>query len=277
MSTTTSVAAFFDLDGTLLPPPSLEWRFISYLLWHDKLGTLNIFRWLAHAGRSLGRGPRHAVEANKQYLAGLSESLVADWGKSLQTGGVNSDTPRAFDEGLQRIRWHQSQDHRVFIVTGTLAPLARDFATRLPGNIEVIATDLSVSSGMRPCAIGSAAGGAGKTAYLSMWTGALAGEHMVGSAKNRALRVIATRHHLELRACYAYGDSIADRAMLEAVGHPTAVNASRSLERLARKCGWQVSQWVSTSTSASGATRGSIRAARDSNTFQKSSSVEQTR
>jgi phosphoserine phosphatase len=240
MSQPNLVAAFFDLDGTLLPPPSLEWRFIRYLLWHGKIGTPNIFRWLGHAGHSIGRGPRRAIEANKQYLGGLSASLVVDWANSPKAEDVNLETRGAFAEGLQRIRWHQAQNHRVFLLTGTLAPLANDFATRLPGNVEVIATDLSdfgtrLFPHPRP----------------RIWTGELAAEHMVGAAKCRALRATAGRHHLDLTGCYAYGNSIADRAMLEAVGHPTAVNPSRSLARLARKRCWPVSRWV-----AAGATRG---------------------
>ena len=250
MSQPNRVAAFFDLDGTLLPPPSLEWRFIRYLLWHGKIGRPNIFRWLGHAGHSIGGGPRRAIEANKQYLAGLSESLVVDWANSPKADDVNPETRGAFAEGLQRIRWHQSQNHRVFLLTGTLAPLANDFATRLPGNVEVIATDLS-DFGTRPRAIGSAVSDAGKAPYPSIWTGELASEHMVGAAKCRALRAMAGRHHLDLTGCYAYGNSIADRAMLEAVGHPAAVNPSRSLARLARKRCWPVSRWV-----AAGATHG---------------------
>jgi hypothetical protein len=37
MNSPQNVGAFFDLDGTLLPPPSLEWRFIGYLLERDQI------------------------------------------------------------------------------------------------------------------------------------------------------------------------------------------------------------------------------------------------
>ena len=243
MNRPTSIAAFFDLDGTLLPSPSLEWRFISYLLWHDRLGTSNILRWLARAGFSLHHGPRHAFEANKQYVVGLTESLAEDWMKSWGASGSNSGIPNFFEEGLSRIGWHQSQNHRVFLVSGTLAPLAKCVANRLPGNVQVIATELAV------CV--TAAKSSGEYAlkenpHPPIWTGEITGAHMVGLAKSYALRGMAVQYELNLAKCFAYGDSWADRAMLESVGFPAAVNPSNALARLAKRRGWPVSHWGAT-------------------------------
>jgi HAD superfamily phosphoserine phosphatase-like hydrolase len=246
-----SIAAFFDLDGTLLAPPSLEWRFISYLLWSDELGAANILRWLSQAARSLARGPRQAVLANKQYVAGLAESLVADWADSLEKADSCLSRLQLFEQGLDRIEWHQSQNHLVFLVSGTLAPLATSVASRIGGKVGAIATELATSTGMRPGPDGCAAAARSgepeafrRKPHPPVWTGQLASEHMAGAAKCRALRSLAARHDLDLTKCYAYGDSWSDRAMLEAVGHPEAVNPSRLLAQFARKQGWPVSQWV---------------------------------
>ena len=243
MSRPTSIAAFFDLDGTLLARPALEWRFISYLLWHDQLGTSNILRWLACAGLSLHHGPRQAFEANKQYLAGLAESLTKDWMKSWGTSESNPTAPQFFAEGRSRIEWHQSQNHRVFLVSGTLAPLARCVANRLPGNVQVLATELAI--GVTPEKL-EEVNVYRKNPRRPIWTGQVSGEHMVGLAKSRALQGLAARHEFDLSKCYAYGDSWADRAMLETVGFPAAVNPCGALARLAKKRGWPVSDWGST-------------------------------
>jgi phosphoserine phosphatase len=243
MNRPASIAAFFDLDGTLLPPPSLEWRFISYLLWQDKLGTSNILRWLACAGFSLRHGPRQAFDANKQYLAGLAESLVEDWMKSWGASESNPSTPKFFDEGSSRIEWHQSQNHRVFLVSGTLAPLAKCAANHLPGNVQVIATELAT------CVTAAKSSGGNireENPHPPIWTGEIRGEHVVGPAKSRALHRTAVHHELDLSKCYAYGDSWADRALLETVGFPEAVNPSGPLARLAKKRGWPVSHWGAT-------------------------------
>src|SRR5450755_3518908 len=46
-------------------------------------------------------------------------------------------------------------------------------------------------------------------------------------------------------ASYAYGDSITDLPMLEAVGHPTAVNPDRALRRAATQRAWPVLSFAS--------------------------------
>ena len=61
-------AAFFDLDGTLLAHPSLERRFIRYLLKRGELGLVNGWRWLAEFLLRIGVDRIAATEGNKKYL-----------------------------------------------------------------------------------------------------------------------------------------------------------------------------------------------------------------
>jgi phosphoserine phosphatase len=256
MSGPKQIAAFFDIDGTLLSAPSLEWRFIGYLLWRGVLDPSNILRWFAFAGGSFRRGRRLAVEANKQYLAGLPVSLIADWADALGIGSLSRNPLGILAAALNRVRWHQSQNHRVFLVSGTLAPLARQLANHLPGKVEVIATELEISKAKQLCVNSIATenkstathAAADEIRYSPVWTGRLAGEHIVDAAKSRALQAVATRNHLDLTNCYAYGNSRSDRAMLEVVGYPEAVNPSRCLEQLAMKRRWPVSRWLATDT-----------------------------
>jgi phosphoserine phosphatase len=250
MSSRQTIAAFFDLDGTLLPAPSLEWRFVSYLLSGNKLGASNIARWLLHVAPPFLRGARRAIEENKFYLAGLPLSLLADWEDSIPLDRSNPEAGlEIFDEGLKRIAWHQSRGHSVFLISGTLAPLARVVAGVLPGKVVAVATELKIL-GNAHCADQRSANGADDSVRVfpinqnsAIWTGELAGAHMVGEAKRRVLRTLAARHHLDLASSYAYGDSIADCAMLESVGHPEVVNPSRPMAFVARKRGWPVSRW----------------------------------
>lgn len=251
MSSRQTIAAFFDLDGTLLPAPSVECRFVRYLLSRRRLGASNIARWLLHGASSFLHGPRQAVEQNKFYLAWLPISLAGDWGDSIAFDCSNLKPGfEIFREGLNRIAWHQSRDHRVFLVSGTLAPLARVVAAVLPGRVEAAATELKIldkaHSADQPLANGAddAVRVFPVNQTSAVWTGELAGTHMVGKAKLRALRALATQYHLDLGSSYAYGDSIADCAMLESVGHPEVVNPSRSMAFVARKRGWPVSRWA---------------------------------
>ena len=228
-----TVGAFFDLDGTLLPAPSLEWRFIGYLLTRDEITTAQVGGWLAEFGKKFWHDLRGATVGNKRYLAGVSEGLVHDWEKSLAPAFFGENFLPFFDEALQRIAWHHARRHRVFLVSGTLAPLARvvarSIAAYVPTDIEVSATELEVSADSQ-----------------QVWSGRIAGEHMSGEAKSRAVRKLATRHGLDLARSYAYGDSSGDLQMLEAVGNAIAVNPTSHLARAARKRGWQTCDWKAT-------------------------------
>jgi HAD superfamily hydrolase (TIGR01490 family) len=218
MNDSAKIGAFFDLDGTLIAPPSLEWRFLAHLLAYDEVSRANLVLWLGHCAKNILCDRHSAIEGNKLYLAGLHESLVAKW---TAAGAPNS--PPVFLEGMTRIAWHHGHGHRVFLVTGTLAPLARAIAQHFPCPVEIVASELEVFDGH--------------------WTGWLAGEHMSGKAKAGAIRALAAQYGLELGESHAYGNHIADLPMLEAVGNPVAVNPSRRLARLARTRGWRIYKW----------------------------------
>jgi HAD superfamily hydrolase (TIGR01490 family) len=239
VSSPAKIGAFFDLDGTLAAPPSLEWQFVGYLLGRDAIGGAEIGRWLGQCAKDLFRDPHAATTGNKMHLAGLRESLVADWADS-----VAPDSPRLFPAGVARMGWHFALGHRVFLISGTLKPLAEVLARRLPGPVEICATNLEARGGR--------------------WTGRLASEHMTGEAKARAIRTLATRLGLALWDSHAYGNSITDLPMLDSVGHRVAVHPSGRLRRIARREGWQSCDWAEPIVASAGgpAQRLSPKAAR---------------
>jgi HAD superfamily hydrolase (TIGR01490 family) len=59
-----------------------------------------------------------------------------------------------------------------------------------------------------------------------------------GPNKAVAVRELVEVAGYDLADCYAYSDSASDAPMLEAVGHPVAVNPDRPLRRLAAQRGW---------------------------------------
>lgn len=222
-----SAGAFFDIDGTLLPSPSLEWRFIAYLLAHDQIPAGNAGRWMAQAAKTLFKGMRTAILGNKQYLRGLHESLVSEWEQSLDAKGRRP--LRFWAAALERILWHLAQGHRVFLVSGTLEPLASVAERRLARELRTQGVSAICATRAEICD--------------GRFTGRIVGEHMSCEAKARALRELAGRHGVELHRSYAYGDSIKDAAMLDAVGHPRAVNPSWRLADLALSRGWEICAW----------------------------------
>jgi len=240
------IAAFFDLDGTLIAEPSVERRFFANLQERRAIPTRNYLLWLARAVWLAPRGTEMMRHANKMYLRGLyaNGGGSADYGQLPRRGSGQAEmaAPRFFPEGVNQVAWHARQGHAIVLVSGTLAPLAQEMALALTlrlavrgigASVAVCATRLEETDGR--------------------WTGRIVGDAMFGEAKGRAVRRLAKEEGFELARCYAYGDSASDRAMLEAVGRPCVVNPVGAMERLARKREWAVLAWTGRPKSASSA------------------------
>ena len=65
------VAAFFDLDGTLTPLPSLERRLFRMLRDRREIPLKNYFLWLREALELWPHGMSRVAQANKMYLRGV--------------------------------------------------------------------------------------------------------------------------------------------------------------------------------------------------------------
>jgi len=132
---------------------------------------------------------------------------------------------RASATALRRVREHRAAGHHTVLLTGSLDLLVRPLA---PLFDEVVAARLEVGPGGR-C------------------TGNLTEPPLVAEARGAWVRFAARRLGADLAASWAYGDSLSDLPMLEAVGNPVAVNPDLSLGRLARRRRWPVEMWPSTS------------------------------
>jgi len=65
-----------------------------------------------------------------------------------------------------------------------------------------------------------------------------------GPFKAEAIQELARVEGLDLAESSAYSDSYTDLPMLEAVGHPVAVNPDRVLAKVARERDWEVMQFT---------------------------------
>lgn len=79
-----------------------------------------------------------------------------------------------------------------------------------------------------------------------VYTGELAAPFCYGEGKAEAIRTIAAERGYDLAHSYAYTDSAGDLPMLEAVGHPVAVNPDRALETIAFHRGWPIVEFSRT-------------------------------
>jgi len=219
-----NIAAFFDLDGTLMALPSLERRFLRMLRYQRAISVKNYWRWLMEAVRLSPRGASAMLQGNKMYLRGVAVDRLGKCGLKPATA--------FFEGGLKRMTWHTKQGQTIVIVSGTLEPLANEAARAIEDELAA----RGILPTIRVCA----------TRLEEMdgrWTGRILDEAMLGKEKLRAARRMAAEMKLDLGQCYAYADSSSDRWLLAAVGRPTAVNPSNELARRARESGWPVLNW----------------------------------
>ncbi len=249
-----SIAAFFDLDRTLIPLPSLEHRFFRVLRYRKAIPAKNYLLWLKEAARLLPRGINAILQSNKMYLKGVQILDESEGGTGSDSPGNKSGpqseeqasassskrgwcnprwpAPAFFQAAIQRVAWHARQGHAIVLVSGTPEPLAKAAAWALEEElanrgctvkIRVCATRLEEIDGR--------------------WTGRILGKAMFGKAKARAVKKLAEEMWLDLARSHAYGDGAHDQWMLAAVGKPSVVNPSRGLAEIGRKRGWPVLRW----------------------------------
>jgi HAD superfamily hydrolase (TIGR01490 family) len=217
------VAAFFDLDGTLIPEPSLEKRFFTELRRARAIPLTNYLRWSLQALRLLPDGLLAVQQRNKRYLAGLSCDLVFRYQESIVF----------FEEGIDRVAWHAQCGHGIVLASGTIEALAQLAAMALECELE--ARNMSVRPKILATRLAEEHG---------RWTGYLAGEATYGQQKARAVERLAATEGFDLRECHAYGNSVQDGPLLCAVGRAHAVNPARDMAALANEKDWPIWHWV---------------------------------
>src|SRR6266508_4334213 len=212
-------AAFFDLDKTVI----------------SKSSSLALTRPMYRAGlvsrSSLLKGAYAQliyllVGADERKMDRLKEGMLAltrGWEQEQVEEVVREAITELIDpyiylEALDLMDLHRALGRKVFIVSSSPEEVVRPLAEHL-GPVEVIATRAKVEDGK--------------------YTGELE-FYCFGEAKAERIREIAEQEGIDLSESYAYSDSVTDLPMLDAVGHPVAVNPDRDLRKEAEKRGWQV-------------------------------------
>jgi HAD superfamily phosphoserine phosphatase-like hydrolase len=128
---------------------------------------------------------------------------------------------RAFPDGIARVRHHRRLGHKTLLITGAL-----DFVIEplRPLFDEVVSARL-----------GERADGT--------FTGEMVASPPTGEARALLTEEWAASLGLGKDQTVAYADSSSDLPMLEAAGHPIAVNPEAKLATIARRRGWVVEHW----------------------------------
>ncbi|CAB4730812.1 MAG: HAD-IB family hydrolase [Actinobacteria bacterium] len=212
-------AAFFDLDKTIIA----------------KSSTLAFSKPFQAGGLISRRAVLRSAYAQFVYLVGGADhdqmeklrafmsQLVGGWDVATVREIVAETLhtvvdPLVYDEAVGLIAEHRAAGRDVVIVSTSGTEVVEPIGEMLGADL-VVATRLEVVDGK--------------------YTGGIA-YYAYGEEKAAAVRRLAEERGYDLAGSYAYSDSITDVPMLDAVGHPHAVNPDRDLRKVAASRGWPV-------------------------------------
>jgi len=212
-------AAFFDLDRTLISGSSAF--VLGVAAWRAKLvPTRQFLRDAADAVvfRLAGASDDTSTGVRDRILGAVT-GVRADDLVALNTEIVPKLMERVRPEAQRLLELHRHAGRATYIVSASPVEL-----------VEPLAKALGMTAGI----------GTRSVIVDGVYSGELAGPFCYGPGKVEAITELARWEGLDLAQCWAYSDSASDLPMLEAVGHPVAVNPDAKLERVARRLGWPV-------------------------------------
>ncbi|MBT8228097.1 MAG: HAD-IB family hydrolase [Dactylosporangium sp.] len=210
-------AAFFDLDKTVIAKSSAL-AFGGPLYRDGLIGRRDVVKAAyAQIMFRLGRTDEQTMARTRDYLAELCQGWPVDQLRQIVAEALNELIhPYIYAEAAALIQGHQAAGRDVVLVSTSGDEMVRPIGALL-GIPDVIATRMVVRDGH--------------------YTGDVE-FYAAGHNKVVAVRQLAAERGYDLTTCYAYSDSVSDVPLLEAVGHPTAVNPARQLRRIAADQGW---------------------------------------
>ncbi|OLT14004.1 inhibition of morphological differentiation protein [Pseudonocardia sp. CNS-139] len=212
-------AAFFDLDKTIIAGSSA----LAFSRPFRRQGLINRRAVLRSAYAQLLVVLAGADAATMEQLRRGITALCTGWDVA-QIRSIVAETlhdivePLVYAEATELIAEHRDNGDEVVVLSASGMEVVEPIAA-LVGADRCIATRMAVADGR--------------------YTGAI-DYYCYGEEKARAAREIAVERGYRLEDCRAYSDSITDLPLLEAVGHPTAVNPDRALRREAEQRGWPI-------------------------------------
>lgn len=215
-------AAFFDIDGTLIPFNSG----VRYARSEYRAGRISRAQ-LAQSGlwllvyklslMDLTRAFEKAVQHHTGMLEAELDARTRAWFDAEIAEQLLPDAARA-------IAHHRDAGHPLVLLSSTSSYMARA-ALDSWGFDHWLANVFPTDASRR-------------------LTGAVEAPLCYGPGKVTRARAWAEAHGVDLAASYFHTDSHSDLPMLDAVGHPRVVNPDVRLRRAARRRGWGTEIWA---------------------------------
>jgi len=212
-------AAFFDLDKTIIAKSST--LAFGRPFYHNGLINRRAVLRSAYAQFmfALAGADADQMDRMRNYIT----SMCTGWDVA-QIREIVSETlhdiidPIVYNEAVELIEQHKAAGRDVVIVSASGEEVVGPIGEML-GTDDVVATKMVIADGK--------------------YTGEIA-RYVYGAAKAEAVIELAQARGYDLAQCYAYSDSSTDIPMLEAVGHPYAVNPDRALRKAAAEHEWPI-------------------------------------
>ena len=217
-------AAFFDLDKTVIAKASVV-AFGRPLRREGLITRRTVAKAVAQQIIFLQFG------ADEERLAKVRESmlqLTKGWDRN-QVSSIVRETlidtiePLIYAEALDLMELHRQAGDRIYIVSAAPEEIVLPLA-------DLLGVDGAIAS-------------RGEIDESDRYTGEMA-FYCYGPNKAVAIRELAERSGIDLERSSAYSDSATDVPMLEAVGHPVAVNPDRALAKVAAERGWETLEFT---------------------------------
>ena len=230
--TKTRRAAFFDLDGTVARTNVVS----QYVAW--KMSTLNFVQKLFWV-------PFYALKCalyllvDKVSRSAFNEMFAKDFKGARASEAAKKEMARVsfesylrarvFPAALEAIRVLKAQGFDIVLVTGSLDFMVEPVAS-LIGADAVIANELEMTAGANESEVA--------------FTGALRSVAVADDEKRVRVLAYAEANDIDLGASRAYGDALADEAMLRLVGSPSVVSPKGDMRAKAEREGWPILEWA---------------------------------
>ncbi|MGH8874516.1 MAG: HAD family hydrolase [Acidimicrobiia bacterium] len=218
-----TAAAFFDLDKTIIAKSSTL-AFGGSLYRAGFLSRRALLKAaIAQAVYVMFGADHDQIERVREEMTALTKGWDRAQIEQLIEEAVDEVVaPLVYAEALAIIDEHHRAGRRVVVISSSPAEVVRPLGKYL-GIDEVIGTRSEIDQEGR-------------------YTGRLE-FYAYGPGKAEAIREMAEREGLNLADSYAYSDSATDLPMLEAVGHPVAVNPDKELREIAIARDWQIMEF----------------------------------
>ncbi|ATE52090.1 HAD-IB family hydrolase [Actinosynnema pretiosum subsp. pretiosum] len=215
----TRVAAFFDLDKTVIAKSST----LAFSRPFFQEGLINRRAVLKSAYAQfvfmLAGADDDQMDRMRSHITALCSGWDVEQVRSIVEETLHDIVdPLVYKEATQLISDHKAQGHDVVVVSASGEELVSPIA-------QMVGADLSVGTRM----VTSSGRYSGEVDF-----------YCAGENKAVMVKQLAAERGYDLERCHAYSDSVSDLPLLEAVGHPTAVNPDRGLRKAATQRGWPV-------------------------------------